>query len=255
MIRFSVSCLGTYETCPWSCKMTYNEIGVDKNEDVEGNFYGEFGSLLHDLFDRYYKDDLAKPDMVIEFHRKVTDLKYDFPDGKKQDYLDSALEQIDYFYEKYADMKPLMTEEEIDITIEGVPLPFKGFVDRIDGNIEEKEIVLSDYKTGRSSKFTKRELEDNIQATVYSLWVREKFGFLPTRFVFIFTKERRTKEIVINEAFIERGLARIRRISKCIEDGIFVPQPKGGVYFCKNFCNYYKECPKFEKKDNGGWNL
>lgn len=224
----------------------------------DGNFYGEFGALLHDLFDMFYNyaEYMEKSTMIDLFHSKVSDMQYEFPDGKKGDYLNSALEQIDYFYEKYADMKPISTEEEFDeFFIEGVPLHFKGFIDRIDGSIEEGEVVLSDYKTGRSSKFTKNELRDNIQATVYALWFKEQYGFYPSKFVFIFTKERRTKEIAINEAFIERGLQRIRRVVKGIEDGVFIPEAKGGKFFCKNFCNFYAECPKYERKSEGGWNL
>lgn len=257
MKRFSVSCLNTYETCSYKCKLQYNVLGEDKLED-DLNFYGEFGSLLHDLFDRYYKnvEHLDKTNMIELFHNGVSNLSCEFPDGKKQQYLDSAIEQIDWFYERYADMKPIATEEEFDeFIIDGVPLHFKGFIDRIDGT--DEEIVISDYKTGRSSKFTKRELSDNIQATVYALYIKHKYGFYPKRFVFIFTKERKTKEIEINEAFIERGLARIKRITKNIEDGIFVPDSSGGKFFCKNFCKFYSDgCPKFEKREElGGWNL
>lgn len=256
MLRFSVSCLNTYENCSYSCKLQYNVMGEDKLCD-DTNFYGEFGALLHDLFDKYYKmENYTRLTMLSDFYSGVAQLKCEFPDGKKQDYIESALEQIDYFYDKYADIKPIATEQEFDeFFIEDVPLHFKGFIDRIDGSIEEQEVVLSDYKTGRSSKFTKREMEDNVQATVYALWFKHKYGFYPTRFVFIFTKERRTKEITINELFIQRGLERIKRITKAIEDGIFVPEAKGGVYFCKNFCNFYTECPKFEKKTGSGWDI
>ena len=182
-------------------------------------------------------------------------MECEFPDGKKEKYLTEAQEQFDYFYEKYAIMNPIATEMEFDeFYIDGVPLHFKGFIDRIDGSIEEEEVTLADYKTGSSSKFTKRELNDNIQATVYSLWFKEKYGFYPKRFIFIFTKERKTKEIEINEAFIERGLQRIKRITNAIQEGIFLPEAKGGKYFCKNFCKYFDECPKYIKS-NDGWDF
>ena len=254
MKRFSVSWLGTYETCGYKCFRQYNKMGEDKLED-DKNFYGEFGSLLHDLFDMHYKQNLTIEDMKGIFFDRVLRLECEFPDGKKDKYMTEALEQFDYFYEKYAPMKPIATEEEFDeFYIDGVPLHFKGFIDRIDGSIEEKEVVLADYKTGSSTKYTKRELSDNIQATVYSLWFKEKYGFYPKRFVFIFTKERKTKEIEIDHAFIERGLARIKRITNAIEQGIFIPEAKGGKYFCKNFCNYFDECPKYIKS-NDGWDL
>ena len=189
------------------------------------------------------------------FYSALNDLECEFPDGKKEDYINSALEQIDYFYDKYSIMIPIATEEEFeDFYIDGISLPWKGFIDRIDGNDKEKSVVISDYKTGRSSKFTKRELNDNVQATVYSLYYKQKYGFYPERFVFIFTKERKTKEIIINEAFIERGLARIRRSIKNMEQGIFLPESKGGKFFCKNFCKFYEDCPKYIKS-NDGWDL
>ena len=203
MKRFSVSCINTYETCGYKCLRQYNKIGEDKLED-DKNFYGEFGALLHDLFDKHYKENLTKDKMVDMFYSALNDLECEFPDGKKEDYINSALEQIDYFYDKYSIMIPIATEEEFeDFYRDGISLPWKGFIDRIDGNDKEKSVVISDYKTGRSSKFTKRDLNDNVQATVYSLYYKQKYGFYPERFVFIFTKERKTKEIIINEAFIE----------------------------------------------------
>lgn len=254
MKRFSVSCINTYETCGYKCLRQYNKIGEDKLED-DKNFYGEFGALLHDLFDKHYKENLTKDKMVDMFYSALNDLECEFPDGKKEDYINSALEQIDYFYDKYSIMIPIATEEEFeDFYIDGISLPWKGFIDRIDGNDKEKSVVISDYKTGRSSKFTKRELNDNVQATVYSLYYKQKYGFYPERFVFIFTKERKTKEIIINEAFIERGLARIKRSIRNMEQGIFLPESKGGKFFCKNFCKFYNECPKYIKS-NDGWDL
>ena len=254
MKRFSVSCLGTYETCGYKCLRQYNKLGEDKLED-DKNFYGEFGALMHDLFDRYYKDNLTREQMSDMFFNRVLDMECEFPDGKKEKYLTEAQEQFDYFYEKYAIMNPIATEMEFDeFYIDGVPLHFKGFIDRIDGSIEEEEVTLADYKTGSSSKFTKRELNDNIQATVYALWFKKEYGFYPKRFIFIFTKERKTKEIEINEAFIERGLQRIKRITNAIQEGIFLPVAKGGKYFCKNFCKYFDECPKYIKS-NDGWDF
>lgn len=256
MKRFSVSCIGTYETCGYKCLRQYNKLGEDKLED-DKNFYGEYGALLHDLFDKFYKlpEYMEKSTMIDLFYSAISDLECEFPDGKKGEYIESALEQIDYFYERYADMTPIATEEEFeDFYIEGVALPWKGFIDRIDGNIKEGSVVISDYKTGRSSKFTKRELSDNIQATVYALYFKEKYGFYPEKFVFIFTKERKTKEIAIDEEFIKRGLERIRRNINLITSGIFVPEAKGGKHFCKNFCKYFAECPKYIKS-NDGWDL
>lgn len=255
MQRFSVSLIGTYETCPYKCLRQYNVVGEEKIED-DLNFYGEFGALIHELFDMYYKSDkhISFEEMLEIFHKKVTEMECEFPDGKKDKYLSGAYDQIEYFYDKYAIMKPIRTEEEIDFYIEGIDLPFKGFIDRVDGSIEEQDIVLSDYKTGRSSKFTKKELSDNVQATVYALYYKQKYGFYPSRFVFIFTNERKTKEIEINEAFVQRGLARLRRSIEAINNNIFIAEPKGGKYFCKEFCKYYVECPKYIKS-NDGWDL
>ena len=119
MKRFSVSCIGTYETCGYKCLRQYNKIGEDKLED-DKNFYGEFGALLHDLFDKHYKEGLTQEQMIDMFYSAINDLECEFPDGKKEQYINEALEQFDYFYEKYANMKPILTEERYIITIQRI---------------------------------------------------------------------------------------------------------------------------------------
>ncbi len=67
MKRFSVSCIGTYETCGYKCLRQYNKIGEEKIED-DKNFYGEFGALLHDLFDKHYKENLTQEQFAMKLN-------------------------------------------------------------------------------------------------------------------------------------------------------------------------------------------
>ena len=69
---------------------------------------------------------------------------------------------------------------------------------------ELKYVITPEIMRLLIDKFSKFvEPDEYGETTVYSLYYKQKYGFYPERFVFIFTKERKTKEIEINEAFIE----------------------------------------------------
>ena len=60
MKRFSVSCLGTYETCGYKCLRQYNKMGEDKLEDDKIFSFDDITVLDELPEDSFLKGDIIK---------------------------------------------------------------------------------------------------------------------------------------------------------------------------------------------------
>ena len=194
---------------------------------------------LHDLLD-------------TKFNLIPTELFDD--ENDKEDYYNSAHEQVAWLYEHFKERKPLFTEYQftIDDLFSGIDLPFNGTIDRVEGSIINKEIELIDYKTGKI--YTKRNIfESNIQACIYCKAWYKLFGFYPKYFTFYFSRYKKIRQIPITKEFIERGEERIKSIYYHMVNGEFEPPNKPNKFFCNHFCTVKKDCPKF--KTPKGWGM
>lgn len=255
MNKLRMSIIGTIETCPYLAKQLYGEKGKEEGYvKSKQNFYAWNGSLLHDLFDKYFKEGMTIEQMHEEYDKEIASMTLEFPDGKRDYFIKTSHEQIDYFADKLSLSTPIATEIKFDdLYIDGFDMPWSGTIDRIEGNLEEGYLELQDYKTGSHTKYTKQELSNNVQAYVYYHACIKMYGIAPTSFTFIFPRDKRSKTIVYTNEYLKRAKSRIKRSINDIEQGLFLPEGRKGDFFCKKFCELYSECPKFEKKK--GWDL
>jgi CRISPR/Cas system-associated exonuclease Cas4 (RecB family) len=190
---------------------------------------------LHDSLDEYFNE--------IPF-----DMFED--ENDREEYNNSLHEQIDWLYEHYTGNTPVAVELSfnLDNLIPGLPT-CSGTIDRIDGDLSRQDVDIIDYKSGRV--YTKNDCTDNMQAAMYSMAFKQMYGFYPKKFIFLFSKHKKTREIIVTPDFIENGLVRIRTNWYHIVNGDFNPPPKPSKYFCTHFCPHQKTCPRFKVK--GGW--
>lgn len=97
-------------------------------------------------------------------------------------------------------------EQEFNLTIGG-KYPMRGFLDRL--AIFGDKIIITDYKT-QGKVFSQKELDENIQASVYQSYCKKKYG-LPAEVHFIMlrhppTRVNATKHIQIVPAKNDREL-------------------------------------------------
>ena len=166
---------------------------------------------------------------------------------------DSLEKQLDWIYGDLLGT-PLAVEEkfENEELIEGLP-GFSGTMDRIDGTVESRILTLKDYKTGKV--YTKKQLANNIQATIYSLYVKKKYGFYPSHFVFLFSKFKKEKTVFITEDYINQNTEYIKEIWNNILNQNFNPLHNRSKFFCNNFCNYKPNCIAYTKVPKGWENV
>lgn len=263
MLTVRQSSLNTFEKCMWKGFVEYGNIGQTGKSDEEEltNKYARVGIVFHEVMEHWGLNKMEGKSVKLTELHELLDSKLNNEDKTlfKNDeeietFRNSLHEQLDWCYEKCIcdTVSPLGVEVtfSLDNLLPGF-LTTTGTIDRIDGNMKNKEIRLGDYKTGKV--YTKKELSNNIQATLYSLAFYKMFGFLPKAFDFYFTKHKKVKTIQITPEFLKRGTERILDIWFKIEQGEFKPTCKN-KYFCKNFCDSIKECPKFNiAKQNNSW--
>lgn len=264
MLVIRQSLISDYEMCPHLCLRLWGRYGdpdpdFRESDDVT-NKYASCGTALHTVMDEWaravkggatYTLDQGKERVVSLIEEIPIDLFETELD--KQEWKDKMVDQLNWIWGIYCTAPPLYSELNFHLEdlIPGLP-PIEGTIDRIDGSLKLKKIIMFDYKTGK--QYTKKELLSNVQATLYSLAFERMFGFRPSEFIFIFSKTKREKRIFITQDFIDRGLERIKSVWYRIEQNDFtIPNKVKSKFFCEHFCPVYSECPKWSKRKPEGW--
>lgn len=261
MLTLRQSALNAFETCPYACLQEYGAIGTTDRKDDEAisNKYARTGIIFHETMEIWGNNKLDGKIVTTSELHKILDDKLDsedktlFKDEEEiEAYRASLKEQIDWVYETVGCeyITPIGVEWSFKKDLIKDVLPITGTVDLITGSLSFKDVSLCDYKTGKV--YTKNELKDNMQSTLYALAFFNEFGFMPKEFVFYFTKHKKVKVVPITPDFILRGTERILKSWYEMEQGNFKVN-NNNKYFCKNFCSYYKECPAYKSTGNKAW--
>ena len=240
-MTWSYSRLKLFETCryAWYLKYLY---GI--NEPT--NFYASYGSFIHNLIERYYRDEISHKDLPLKFLVGFSN----FVKGKRpnEEIVDKYLQAG---YEYFADFKPMpfdMVSVEQKITFDVGGYPFVGYVDFIgmrDGAlavVDHKSRNLSKRSTRRKPTLKDKELDEFMrQLYLYSIGVNDVYGQFPTTLCFNCFKsktfiEEPFKEDAYNEA-IEWAKDSIETIKHT--DDFY---PTLDWFYCTNLCGMKHEC-------------
>jgi len=180
---YSYSQLSSFLDCPQTWHQTY----VLKNRS--GNRYTALGSQLHTVFEYQGKHLLDESEITEkEYMRMYNQLFFDnekvpkkYFDSKEQ-YIESykqGVVAIENYLAEYHSSKPLFVEKKFkQVLIEGTP-PALGYIDRIDGDLEEPwNWVITDYKSGKNPK-SKQFLNEDFQLAIYAQAIYKEFGHFP----------------------------------------------------------------------------
>ncbi|MCG8420921.1 MAG: PD-(D/E)XK nuclease family protein [Proteobacteria bacterium] len=168
----SATRLTTYEQCPRRFRLTYiDEFTRESTEEAD------FGSLLHRVLERYYRD--------------VRERRYAGPiDAEdlgriyRDEWASGSLSGLARFREgmdilaAYARDNPLVDGSDV-LAVEHeflVPLGDRfayGYMDRVD-RLDGETILITDYKSNRRV-YTREELASNLQLTLYALAARHEW--------------------------------------------------------------------------------
>lgn len=270
MQRIRQTIINDYYLCGYKALLNWGavgEVGKYELEENPQNKYSATGIAIHETMETWGTNKMANVYFDTAEYHGLLDHNIDklctdelFEEGEKETFRISLHEQLDWLMEQTNSSEILAVEWQFEVNgiFDGVNEPIFGTVDRIDGNLEAKRVSLIDYKSGKT--FTKKKLSTNVQALFYSLAFNAMYGFLPETFVFYFSKHRKKQIIYITEEFLNRAAAEFLSAYYKMAEGEYVTKGIDGKepnkFFCQNFCEHYKECPRYKKaRKNNAWDI
>ena len=179
---WSYSRVKSYFECPRMFYLTY----LNESTQMESAF-AQWGSLCHELLDRYAKGDLLAFELGDEYDRlypeKMTER---FPWNLWRDldalYYDSGKAYFDSFEGFPENWEIIGSEIEIHVTIRGREV--RGFIDLLVRDRNDGRLIVVDHKSKSRFK-SNQELElYGFQPYLYAEWVFRSYSEYPKELVF-----------------------------------------------------------------------
>jgi len=245
-MTWSYSRLTAYTTCPYSWFLKYI-LG----EDTSSNFYAEYGTFMHELLSKFYKNEASKDSILLEFltgfsHNVPSIVDSQYFESTKEKYFDLGAEYLETF--KPFDFKKLITVEgEHNFKID--KYKFTGFID-LAGYDENNDLVIIDHKSKdlkpRSNRkkptLTDIELDEYLQQLyLYCIPIFNLTGEYPKWLKYNCFKADK----VIVEPFVMANFEKAKRWARHIIEFIQEErkwEPTGNYIYCKDICNNRNIC-------------
>ena len=159
-MRFSYSSVTNFITCPHQFFLTYIQC-----ENRGKNWYSDFGLLMHETLEKYFKDELDIMELSKyyqdNYSKVVTSEPPPFPKGIADRYYEDGIVFFDNFDFDKDNYEILNIEDKVETTYNNINLVLKP-----DLVLKEKktgDVILYDYKTSnpiKSGKWDKKKLEE-----------------------------------------------------------------------------------------------
>jgi len=186
MTIYSHSRLSCFEQCPYRFKLKY----IDKIiPEIEQTIEAHLGKSVHEALEWLYTQVKSRSTPEIEklidkyseiwiknFKQNIEIVKKEFTE---KDYFNKGIQFLVDYYLKHSPFEDNTLEIEKQITLnldkEG-KYKIQGFIDRLTLNQKTGEYEIHDYKTAGSLP-SKEKIENDRQLALYSLGIKEKFGY------------------------------------------------------------------------------
>lgn len=237
---WSYSRIKSYE-CPYAFFLKY----ISKTEKEE-MFYSSYGKFMHKLIEKYYKNELSRDDMLMEFlsdfSKNVSGAR---PSSKiAKSYIEAGVEYIKTFTP--FEYKTLAVEKFVEFDVDGIP--FVGVIDYIgekDGDIyivDNKSKTLKPRSKRKKPTQNDEELDEMLrQLYLYSIAVKQMYGKYPKSLCFNCFRNGNFIEEPFDEEKLEEAKAWAKkRIEKIKDTDWFNPNVE--FFYCRYICDVNKEC-------------
>ena len=240
-MTWSFSRLNSFYNCPYEWRLHY----MDCNKSENG-FFGEYGSLIHKILEKYEKGELSLFELNDYYEEHFSDgVPHDAPPNKyvdiKQSYYEKGLDyfnNIDLDLDKY---EVLGVEKEVRFQIAG-----KDFIGYIDLLLKEKEtgkIIILDHKSasikilknGKVSKSDQEHVREFIrQLCLYAIPIIEEYGHVDELWWNLF-KDKNWLKMPFNKGDYDEAIKWAEDTLTLIEnEKNWFPNPDS--YYCNFLC-------------------
>ena len=255
-MTWSFSRLNSFYNCPYEWKLRY----IDCNKSENG-FFGEYGSLIHKILEKYEKGELSLFELNDYYEEHFSEnVPHDAPPNKyvdiKQSYYEKGLDyfnNIDLDLDKY---EVLGVEKEIRFQIAG-----KDFIGYIDLLLKEKEtgkIIILDHKSasikilknGKVSKSDQEHVREFIrQLCLYAIPIIEEYGHVDELWWNLF-KDKNWLKMPFNKEDYDEAIQWAEDTLKLIEaEKEWLPNPD--FYYCNYLCGQRNHACEYKPKPTG----
>lgn len=248
-IRFSYSSSSTYQTCPYSFKLSYIDAMPRTN-----NFYAEYGTLIHETMEKYFRDELEMFELSDyfkdNFDTSVVTPPPPVPEGMKEKYRLQGQAFFDYFYFDKNEYDVLLVEGKFELDLDGIKFVTKP--DLVLHNKKSNENILVDYKTSDPFKIDKRNGKEKIdmakmesyykQMYLYTYALRTQMGINIDKITLWFPRPNRTHSISWDARKEKDTLDWVINIINQIKNEEEFPFNNSNSYFCSNLCGVREFC-------------
>ena len=253
-MTWSFSRLNSFYNCPYEWRLHY----MDCNKSENG-FFGEYGSLIHKILEKYEKGELSLFELNDYYEEHFSEsVPHDAPPNKyvdiKQSYYEKGLDyfnNIDLDLDKY---EVLGVEKEVRFQIAG-----KDFVGYIDLLLKEKEtgkIIILDHKSasikilknGKVSKSDQEHVREFIrQLCLYAIPIIEEYGHVDELWWNLF-KDKNWLKMPFNKEDYDEAIQWAEDTLKLIEtEKEWLPN-NSSSYYCNYLCGQRNNACEYKIK-------
>lgn len=259
-MTWSFSRLNSYYNCAYEWYLHYLECSK-----AENGFFGEYGSLIHKILEKYIKGELSLFELNQYYEENFNDsVPHDAPPNKyvdiRQSYYDKGIEylnNIDLDLDRY---EILGVEKEIHFKIEDKD--FVGYIDLLVKDKETGEIIIIDHKSasikilknGSISKSDQKHfLEFKRQLYLYSIPIVKEYGSV-SKLKWNMFKDQKWIEIPWKQEEYDEAIQWAKDTLKLIEnESLWLPNQD--YYYCNYLCGQRNNACEFKpqpisKKNN-----
>lgn len=148
-MRFSYSSVSSFITCPYMFKLTYIDA-----EDRSGNWYADFGLLVHEVLEKYVKGELEIMELATYYEenypRVVTSPSPPYPAGIADRYYADGLNFFQNLDFNKDDYEIVNIEDKINVEYNTIKIVIKP--DLVLKDKRTGDVILFDYKTSNPFK-------------------------------------------------------------------------------------------------------
>jgi putative RecB family exonuclease len=253
-IPYSVSRIGTFE----SCKLQYKYNYIDRLPSEVETIEAFMGSRVHEALKEFYgfiKNRVVKSkEWLLSKYEDLWQKNYTNSikivkiELAPEDYLEKGRKCLADYYQEYYPFdqtKIVKTEESISFRIKrnNSEYSFRGVLDRLDWNDREKIFEIHDYKTS-GTLITQEEADHDIQLPLYQIalvsqWPEAERAKLVWHFL-LFNKQIESSRTKDELDTLQADIAsRIQAIEECEN----FPPHKSAL--C-DWCAYQEICPEWK---------
>lgn len=246
-LRFSFSSVSSFETCKLGFKLAY----IDR-KDREGSFYGDYGSFIHSIIEKYVKNELDISELLCYYTDHYQEnVKTDppiYPSTLGRDYYEDGFKFFKNFKFDTENYEFIFIEDSITYEYKDIKLIVKP--DLVLKNKKTNKIILVDYKTSKlkGNSYDKKKIEGykkQMLLYVYFIWQAKKIPIDSVSIWFVRNNEVVSFDIdnyetIKNTEWFENTISKIKQESDWTANN-----SKSNKYFCENLCGTRKSCPYY----------